>query len=189
MKEFDFTMLINREHPLYRSISPGLLVPADPARPKVLLHWQAADMLGRLFTAVDAWGQVVPVSGWRSHEEQIALYQSTLAQRGRAFTETYVAWPGCSEHESGLAVDLGENLPGLDPICPSFPDGGVCALLRARAPEFGFILRYPKGKESVTGIGWEPWHFRYVGRGPALEMEREGLTLEEYAAQALRRAQ
>lgn len=91
-------------------------------------------------------------------------------------------WParGAVNTRTGLAIDLGENVPELDFIRPSFPDTGICGTFRARAAEFGFILRYPKGKEAVTGIGWEPWHFRYVGVPFAREIADRGLTLEEY---------
>lgn len=70
---------------------------------------------------------------------------------------------GCSEHETGLAIDLA--LAGEEPdfIRPPFPDRGICRRFRQRCADFGFVLRYPAGKETVTGIAHEPWHFRYVG--------------------------
>ena len=64
---------------------------------------------------------------------------------------------GRAEHQTGLAIDLGENGPEVDFLCPAFPDSGPCGALRRRAADFGFVLRYPKGKENVTGIGYEPW--------------------------------
>lgn len=91
-----------------------------------------------------------------------------------------MARPGCSEHQTGLAIDLGENGPEVDFLCPAFPDSGPCGALRRRAADFGFVLRYPKGKENVTGIGYEPWHFRYVGWPHAKLMEEKHLVLEEY---------
>ena len=145
---------------------------------------RARAWLERLLDAVGARGAIVPVSGFRSRAEQQAIWDGSLAEHGRAFTETYVARPGCSEHETGLAIDLGENVPGLDFIRPSFPDHGICGRCRARAADFGFLLRYPRGKEAVTGIGWEPWHFRYVGTPWAREIAGLGLTLEEYLHEA-----
>ena len=88
--------------------------------------------------------------------------------------------PGCSEHQTGLAIDLGENRPDIDFLCPAFPDDGPCGELRRRAADYGFVLRYPEGKEAVTGIGHEPWHFRYVGWPHAKLMEEHHLVLEEY---------
>lgn len=68
-----------------------------------------------------------------------------------------------SEHQTGLAIDLAENKEQIDFICPHFPYTGICGEFRAAAPRFGFIERYVSGKEQITGIGAEPWHFRYVG--------------------------
>lgn len=174
--------LVNRAHPLGEDLAPADLVPADGGRPDILLRREARDMLDRLLDAVDGRGAIVPVSGWRSRAEQQAIWDGALAEHGRAFTETYVARPGCSEHQTGLAIDLGENRPEVDFLCPAFPDNGPCGALRRRAADFGFVLRYPAGKEAVTGIGHEPWHFRYVGLPHARIMEDRGLVLEEYLA-------
>ena len=94
-----------------------------------------------------------------------------------------MARPGCSEHQTGLAIDLGENGPEVDFLCPAFPDSGPCGALRRRAADFGFILRYPKGKEAVTGIGYEPSHYRYVGKDAAKQIMEQGICLEEYLNQ------
>ena len=174
--------LVNRAHPLAEDLAPADLVPADGGRPDILLRREARDSLDRLLDAVDGRGAIVPVSGWRSRAEQQAIWDGALAEHGRAFTETYVARPGCSEHQTGLAIDLGENRPEVDFLCPAFPDNGPCGALRRRAADFGFVLRYPAGKEAVTGIGHEPWHFRYVGLPHARIMEDRGLVLEEYLA-------
>ena len=91
-----------------------------------------------------------------------------------------MALPGHSEHQTGLALDLGLKKDEIDFLCPDFPDSGICRTFRERAPEYGFIHRYPSGKEKVTGISHEPWHFRYVGTPHGEIMEQEGLTLEEY---------
>ena len=95
-------------------------------------------------------------------------------------TNKYVAEPGHSEHESGLAVDLAQRGAPPDLIRPSFPDSGVCRSFRKKAPWFGFIQRYEEGKEAITGIACEPWHFRYVGFPHSLIMQKKGLALEEY---------
>lgn len=173
-------VLVSRDHPLDREPDPAGLVPVSPSCPAVRLHSSAQGMLDRLIRAVGGARAIVPVSGYRPRSEQQAIWDSSLAEHGLSFTETYVARPGCSEHQTGLAVDLAENRPDIDFLCPEFPDRGVCRALRLRAAEFGFILRYPRGKEHITGIGWEPWHFRYVGWPHARLMEDRGLTLEEY---------
>ena len=143
----DSLILVNRAHPLPAPPDPAELAPVDEDHPDILLCRDARAWLERLLDAVGARGAIVPVSGFRSRAEQQAIWDGSLAEHGRAFTETYVARPGCSEHETGLAIDLAENRPDIDFLCPQFPDEGVCRLFRLAAPEFGFVLRYPAGKE------------------------------------------
>ena len=154
--------------------------PALPNTPQVLLRRPAAAMLGALLDSISAAGRIVPVSGWRAHAGQEALYADSVRENGLAFTQTYVALPGCSEHESGLAIDVGEARDEIDFLRPAFPDTGICAAFRAAAPRYGFILRYPEGARHITHIGSEPWHFRYVGVPHAACIAQRGCTLEEY---------
>ena len=146
----------------------------------VMLARRAAEPLRRLVRALGGWSVLAPVSGWRSQREQQEIYESSLRQNGRAFTEQFVALPGHSEHQTGLAIDLGQAGPDLDFICPDFPYCGICQEFRRRAVDYGFVERYRAGKESVTGIAHEPWHFRYVGRPHAAIMMQRDLVLEEY---------
>lgn len=146
----------------------------------VRLALPAARALEELLKAVNAGNAITPVSGWRSRREQTEIFDQSLRDSGRAFTEQYVAFPGHSEHQTGLAIDLGLTLPEIDFIRPAFPYSGICQQLRQRAAEFGFVERYPAGKEAVTGISHEPWHFRYVGVPHAAIMAKRGWTLEEY---------
>ncbi len=113
-------------------------------------------------------------------EEQTQIYEDSLRENGGEFTKKFVALPGCSEHQTGLAIDLGLCKEEIDFICPDFPYEGICQKFRQMAPDYGFVERYPAGKEKVTGIGHEPWHFRYVGRPHARIMTDRGLVLEEY---------
>lgn len=123
---------------------------------------------------------IVGVSGYRSREEQIAIFEDSLKENGRIFTETYVAFPDHSEHQTGLAIDLAENKPEIDFIRPDFPYEGICQQFRQKAASYGFIERYPKEKQEITGIGQEPWHFRYVGVPHAEIMKKQDMVLEEY---------
>ena len=107
-------------------------------------------------------GAIVPVSGYRPQTEQQAIWEDALAEHGKAFTETYVARPGCSEHQTGLAIDLGENRPEVDFLCPAFPDSGPCGALRRRAADFGFVLRYPNMMRSI-GLEFGPLLDRLIG--------------------------
>ncbi len=146
----------------------------------ILLERRAAVLLNSLMESIHGWRQIVPVSGWRSQGEQQKIWDDSLQENGRIFTETYVALPGHSEHQTGLAIDLGLQQEHIDFIRPEFPYTGICQTFRRRASGFGFVERYPKDKEHVTGIGHEPWHFRYVGVPHAAVMEQLRLTLEEY---------
>jgi len=156
------------------------LVPVRRDFPGVLLEREAADALSRLMEELDGWKDILPVSGWRSLVEQREIYDASLRENGPAFTKKFVALPGHSEHQTGLAIDLGLRLPEIDLIRPAFPYEGICQRFREAAPAYGFIERYPAGKEAVTGIAHEPWHFRYVGAPHAEIITRRGLTLEEY---------
>lgn len=173
-------VLVNDAHPLRMWPERGALSPALPDAPRVLLRRPAAAMLRALLDSLSAAGRIVPVSGWRAHGEQKKLYAGCVRENGLAFTQTYVALPGCSEHESGLAIDVGEARDEIDFLRPAFPDTGICAAFRAAAPRYGFILRYPEGARHITHIGSEPWHFRYVGVPHAACIAQRGCTLEEY---------
>lgn len=157
--------------------APDKLIPVGE---NVLLERQAATLLDQLMEEIGGWDFIAPVSGWRSMTEQQAIWDDTLRESGLDFTRTYVAVPGCSEHQTGLAIDLGLRQEHIDFICPEFPDTGICGAFRSLAADYGFILRYPAGKEQITGIGHEPWHFRYVGVPHARIIAENGLTLEEY---------
>jgi len=137
-------------------------------------------LLSELMGELDGWKEIAAVSGWRSLREQQELYAESLRENGEEFTRQYVALPNHSEHQTGLAVDLGVRQGEIDFIRPEFPYSGVCQRFRERAARFGFVERYPKGKEEVTGIAHEPWHFRYVGTPHAEIMAEHGMVLEEY---------
>ncbi len=156
------------------------LIPACDAVPDILLDRSAAVLLNQLMHEIHGWRSIVPVSGYRPLWEQQNIWDDSLRDSGLEFTRKYVAVPGHSEHQTGLAIDLGLKQEHIDFICPEFPYTGVCQTFREKAADYGFILRYPAGKETVTGIGHEPWHFRYVGIPHAQIMRENGLTLEEY---------
>ena len=172
-------ILVNAAHP-YRA-APRRLVPVREGM-QAQLQGRAAVLLNALMEEIRGWDGIVPVSAWRSRREQQAIWDDSERENGPAFTAQFVARPGCSEHETGLAIDLGEQRDEVDFLCPAFPETGLCAAFRARAARYGFVLRYPAGKEDVTGIANEPWHFRYVGAPHAQIMEERGLVLEEYLA-------
>lgn len=142
------------------------------------------DPLQEMFDACRADG-LLPIvySGYRSQETQQSIYDRNLAgniadgyslEEAEALTRQWVALPGTSEHQLGLAVDIDSEDPD------QCSDEAVWAWLLEHCAEYGFILRYPAGKTDITGIGYEPWHFRYVGKEAAQSIMSEGITLEEY---------
>lgn len=171
-------ILVNAEHPIQHMERPAL-APAVPGS-DILLDTRAAAMLSGLISRIGAAGEIVPVSGWRSEAEQREIWDGSMSESGEEFTRKYVALPGCSEHQTGLAIDLALRADNIDFIRPEFPHDGVCGRFRALAADYGFVERYQGGKEGVTGIAAEPWHFRYVGRPHARIMCEMGLCLEEY---------
>ena len=116
----------------------------------------------------------------RLHQNKIARLRAAGLSREAAEREAvrWVAAPGTSEHQTGLALDLvSERYPYLNEKQADTPEQ---KWLMAHSWEYGFILRYPTGKSELTGIGYEPWHYRYVGRALAAEIHESGLCLEEY---------
>lgn len=172
-------ILVNEKYG-YRGISRDFLVPVHDSAPDILLNRCAVTLLSRLMAEIGGWKHIVPVSGWRSQEEQQQIWDDSLKENGLDFTQKFVAILGHSEHQTGLAIDLGLKQEHVDFLCPEFPYSGICQTFREKAAKYGFILRYPAGKEHVTGIAHEPWHFRYVGAPHAEIMVQNGLCLEEY---------
>lgn len=170
---------VNAEHPIRQTLLEDLTA-VDPHFQKILLRREAAAILRMIFERIGSAGRIVPVSGYRSLAEQEDIYQSSLAENGAEFTKKFVALPNCSEHQTGLAIDLAQKSDNIDFICPDFPYDGICGEFRAAAPEHGFIERYRQGKEEITGIAAEPWHFRYVGYPHSKIIAQNGFALEEY---------
>jgi len=173
-------ILVNRDCPLCEGFCEKRLVSINEINKKILLGMMAATTLQKLMDDMDCGEQIVPVSCFRSKHEQEQIYEASLRDNGADFTAKYVALPGHSEHQTGLAIDLALNQPDLDVLRPYFPYTGICGAFRDKAVHYGFIERYPKGKETITGIAHEPWHFRFVGAPHAMIMNRTGDTLEEY---------
>lgn len=112
-------------------------------------------------------------SGYRSYSLQTNLYNSYVLKEGKAKADTYSARPGHSEHQTGLAMDL-------NVINSSFEGTPEAIWIEKNCYKYGFIVRYPKGKEKITGYKYEPWHVRYLGKKLAEKVYNTGKTLEEY---------
>ena len=172
-------LLVNAEYPL-KDNNAGILIPADMRFPEILMKRDAAHLLQLILEKICAGNAIVPVSGYRSLEEQSDIWNDSRRDNGEEFTRKYVALPNHSEHQTGLAIDLGSNEGEIDFIRPDFPYSGICDEFRKAAPDYGFIERYSKDKEEITGISHEPWHFRYVGYPHSKIMQENGFSLEEY---------
>lgn len=121
-------------------------------------------------------------SGYRSYSEQDAYYQSRVNLLGKEAANTDCAQAGMSEHQTGLAIDFTDDPSNANSHSVSFADTDAGKWLYEHAHEYGFILRYPKGKESITGYNYMPWHYRYVGADTANAMYiiSPDETFEEY---------
>lgn len=179
---FGSLILVNADNTYNAIISEDHLVAVCESCSSVYMERRAAALLDMLMKEINGWNDIAPVSGWRTAQVQKEIWDNSMQAKGELFTRQYVAEPGHSEHETGLAIDLGLRKEEIDFIRPEFPDLGICRLFSDKAAEFGFILRYPKGKEHITGIAYEPWHFRYVGIPHAEIMSVLDFTLEEYHA-------
>lgn len=174
-------ILVNADFPIHKSAYKNMICrPVNRNFPDIMMEKHAAEILRMIFEDINAGSQIIPVSGCRSAREQTKIYENSKKENGEIFTKKFVALPYCSEHQTGFAIDLGLKKEEIDFICPDFPYEGVCQKFREAAPSYGFVERYVKGKEKVTGISAEPWHFRYVGRPHAKIMEENGWVLEEY---------
>ncbi len=121
---------------------------------------------------------VIVTQGLRTFDEQQEMLELKVAQYGE--NQTIAQKPGYSEHHTGYAFDISTFVNG---VMGTFTGEGEYAWVHENAHKYGFVLRYPEGKEDITGISYESWHFRYVGVPHAQYMYRNGLTLEEYIEQ------
>ena len=154
-------MIVNKTYPLPSTYNPG----ADATATAAFNEMKAA--------AKTAGYNLTIRSGFRSYNTQKELYDKYVARDGQAKADTYSARPGYSEHQSGLAFDINN-------ASDAFNDTPEAKWLAENAWQYGFILRYPKGKESITGYKYESWHYRYVGKDLAKKIFDSGKTMEEY---------
>lgn len=167
-------VVVNKHRPL----NPATYVPAQLVRIQgERLRSEAADAYKQLAKAAKAAGvNIIPVSGYRSYSQQASLYDSYVRQYGQATADTLAARPGFSEHQTGLAMDIG-NASGACALQACFATTPAGKWAAANAARYGFVIRYPAGSEAVTGYTYEPWHLRFVGRDLASQVST---TLEDY---------
>lgn len=178
-------VLVNKK----RNLSPDW-VPDDLVIPNVNfansgsevkhMRKEAAGALEQLFSSAKKDNiNLMAVSGYRSFSTQKRIFESNAKQYGDALANMTSARPGQSEHQTGLAMDLSCATlnGGLQESFGNTPEG---QWVQKNAAEFGFIVRYLKGSENITGYNYEPWHIRYVGKEAAKYIMEKNITLEEY---------
>ena len=130
--------------------------------------------------------QIELISVYRTVAQQEVIFENYTNKFGLEYAKTYAAVPGHSEHHTGFALDVGILQEGKlsHLIADLLAVDDLFQIVQARLPKYGFILRYPKGKEAVTKIGYEPWHFRYLDSPEiAQEITNKGICFEEYWAE------
>jgi D-alanyl-D-alanine carboxypeptidase len=157
----DGIMIVNKSYSLPSDYNPGLDSEAQAQFNK--LSSDAAK------EGLDIW----LASGFRSYEYQYEIYNEYVSTYGKEAADTFSARPGYSEHQTGLVIDV-------NTIDDAFGDTAESDWLAANCYKYGFIVRYPEGKEDITGYKYEPWHIRYLGVETATAVYKSGKTLEEY---------
>lgn len=177
----DYTILVNKTNVLRSDYTPKNLVKlnieflSDTSNESRCMEKKAADSLEDLVTTAKKENIIlIGSSAYRSYKSQLRILKEETDKKGVDYADKYVAKPGQSEHQSGLAVDVTNRVRCFDKTSKE------AQWLANNAYKFGFILRYPDGKENITGYNYEPWHIRYVGKDIAKEIYMKNITLEEY---------
>ena len=180
-------ILVNKNHPLSKDFVPDnlVLVPSNIKKNhldknhQIMIKDYVLDAFNKMRSDIKKLGFDIEIdSGYRSYEYQLNILNKELETK---LEEAYklIALPGCSEHQTGLAVDFCITTDGIynDEIKGDEPE---TIWIHENAAKYGFILRLPSGKEHITGFNYEPWHLRYVGVELACYLATYNLTLEEY---------
>lgn len=177
--------LVNKQNPVDKDYKPDDLEPikyyaSDRSEACRYMRAEAAEQFHKLVEAAKESGYtLVMTTAYRSYGFQQILWNNYVANEGEEAASRFSAKPGQSEHQTGLAVDV--TSPSVDyELSYSFGETAEGSWLADNAHRFGFIIRFPEGKEDITGYLYEPWHIRYVGEAVAGDMHNKGLTLEEY---------
>jgi len=183
-------VIVNKELSVSKDFSPKNLVVPDIRWPsgysgdlqKKYMREEAAIALEKLFKdATSAGHKLYGVSGYRSYDLQKNIFAYNVGRFGSEEEANKIsARPGESEHHTGLVMDISAESVGMIKLVESFGESPEGKWVAENCSEYGFIIRYLKGKEDITGYNYEPWHLRYVGVELAKEITNSGLTMEEY---------
>ena len=173
--------ITNKNHPIDSDYVPAdLTIVNVNSNGTQYLRSEAASALVNMFEAARRDNiNLYLVSGYRSYAQQLELYNTYVRTDGKALADQYDAIPGACEHQLGLAVDLSDDNRDHD-IDDSFETTAAYQWLLKHSYEYGYIFRFPRGKEAITGIAYNPWSFRYIGIEVAKKVYDSGLTLEEF---------
>ena len=184
-------ILVNRDHKLSSDYEPSDPITFEGGCP---IERVCAEQLEKLIDAgKEAGYKYVLYSGYRTYTRQYNIYYNKVNRyKNEGYSEDeairlanrYNAPPGASEHQTGLAADV--CIPSIinkyGELHDAYGETEEFQWFSAHAHEYGFIMRYPQGKEEITGYAYEPWHYRYVGKAVATEVYNQGVTYEEYIA-------
>ena len=177
----NLTKLVNKDNPLKYNYKPDDLVKpnVNSTKSNIYISNICKNALETMFEEAKEDGiNLYLISGFRSSDYQARLYLNSLNRNGEQYTEKYVAKPNYSEHQTGLAVDISSKSNGYN-LTYTFADKKEGKWLKENAHKYGFILRYPEDRVEDTGYGFEPWHFRYVGKEVATYIYEHNLILED----------
>ncbi|SEO49877.1 D-alanyl-D-alanine carboxypeptidase family protein [Paenibacillus sp. OV219] len=181
-------VLVNKKRELASTYSPNDLVVAkvtfsfSGTSPKQQLRAIAAQALEKLFAGAKKEDiELAAVSGYRSYVAQKSIFDNYARENGEDEANTFSAHPGQSEHQTGLAMDVSSASVNYN-LDESFGESKEGKWLAEHAADYGFIIRYEKGKEGLTGYMYEPWHIRYVGVVVAGQVKKDNETLEQFLA-------
>lgn len=174
-------ILVNKYYQLDSNYVPSNLITIDTKYGYAQqLQKEAYDAFVKMADAAAKEGLGLYIrSPYRSYNTQLGLYQSYVQQNGQKEADTYSARAGYSEHQTGLAVDVMSKSNVVADL-GTFESTNEFIWIKNHCHEYGFILRYPKGKENITGYIYEPWHYRYVGTEVAKKITELNITYEEY---------
>ncbi len=174
-------IVVNKTHDLPSDYEPeDLILPDVSTTKKLYVREVIHDDLKEMFSEAKSQNINLSItSGYRSYQYQKTLFNNYVARDGVEAASRYSARPGQSEHQTGLALDLASQ-NGKCTLSTCFKDTDEGKWLKENSWKYGFVLRYPEGKEEITGYMFEPWHFRYVGKKESQKIFESGLTIEEY---------
>ena len=177
--------LVNRQWMVSETYEPAELDMSDVPGQVRKMRPEAAEALREMFAACkeETGKTLLSISGYRSYAKQDGLFQHKLrnVKKNVAKAMEYVAPPGASEHQTGLAMDIGQKHKETLEVSFAKTEGGIWC--RENCWRFGFILRYGEEWEDVTGYKYEPWHFRYVGKEFAKEIHDANIPYETWLAE------